>query len=140
MPYLPRPHPPGIAFAGAFSMPSMPLPTSRSLGAHVADVRSLLSTLAARREKTNADHQLARRVFVAFERLGQVDVRGLHFYVFDGAISVYGAVASSELRDDVLGALAALPGVRHITEHLQVAAPHKPRRAFSIRPVVFDSL
>lgn len=118
----------------------MPPATSHSLGARVADVRALLSSLAARREKTNRDHQLARRVFVAFERLGQVDVKGLHFYVFDGAVSVYGAVATSELRDDVLGALTALPGVRHITEHLQVANPHKPRRAFSIRPVVFDTL
>ena len=113
---------------------------SRTLSNRVADVRAVVSALTSRREKTNADRRIARRVFVTFERLGTVVTQGLHFYVFDGAVSVYGSVATPEVREDVLGALAALPGVRHITEHLQVRNPHKPRRAFTIRPVLFDSL
>lgn len=121
-------------------MPAMP-PTARpSLNARVADVRAVLASLASHREKTNADRRLARRVFVTFERLGTVVTQGLHFYVYDGAVSVYGAVATPEVRDNVLGALAALPGVRHITEHLQVRNPHTPRKAFTIRPVLLDSL
>jgi len=115
-------------------------PPLRPLRARVSDVRAVVSALSSRREKTNADRRLARRVFVLFERLGTVVTRGLHFYVFDGAVSVYGSVATPEVREDVLGALAALPGVRHITEHLQVRNPHTPRKAFTIRPVLFDSL
>ena len=113
---------------------------SKSLRSRVADVRTLVETLTARRDKTAADRQLSRRLFVTFERLGMVHTQGLHFYVFDGAVSVYGSVATPEVRDQVLAALTALPGVRQVTEHLQVANPHKPRKAFSIRPVHFDAL
>ena len=118
-------------------MPPTTPPSSPSFGARVADV---VASLASRREKTNADRHLARRVFVAFERLGAAVTQGLHFYVFDGAVSVYGAVATAEVRDDVLGALTTIPGVRQVTGHLQVRTPHKPRKAFTIRPVLFDSL
>lgn len=112
---------------------------SKSLRARAADVRSVVAKLKLRREKTDADSQIARRLFVAFERLGMVHTQGLHFYVFDGAVSVYGSVATPEVRDQVLSLITTMPGVRQVTEHLQVAHPHKPRKAFSIRPVLFDS-
>lgn len=119
------------------------MPTStppKSIRTRVADVRTLVASLTARREKTVSDQRIARRLFVSVERLGMVHTKGLHFYVFDGAVSLYGSVATPEVRDQVLALVTALPGVRQVTEHLQVANPHKPRKAFSIRPVHFDAL
>ena len=123
-------------------MPSMSptTPVSTALRSRASNVRALVATLAGRRQKTTTDRQIARRAFVLFERMGVVHTQGLHFYVFDGAVSVYGAVATPEVRDQVVAALGSIPGVRQLTEHVQVANPHKPRKAFSIRPVLFDSL
>lgn len=115
-------------------------PAPRSLRTRVADVRELVASLTSRRAQTVADQQIARRLFVTFERLGMVHTQGLHFYVFDGAVSIYGSVATPEVRDQVLNLITTLPGVRQVTEHLQIASPHKPRKAFSIRPILFDSL
>ena len=113
-------------------------PHRPSLSSRVSDVRTLLETLKTRRERTDADRKIATSVFVAFERLEREnDVQGLHFYVFEGAISVYGDVLTHEQREDVLRDLAALPGVRHVADHLRVA-DRRPR-PFTIRPVAFDT-
>jgi hypothetical protein len=92
-----------------------PLPASTS-----PNVRALLDALRQRRERTLADRALAERVFDAFESEEMPEVRGLHFYVFEGAISVYGAVASTAERDAVLGLLATISGATHIADHLTV--------------------
>lgn len=115
-------------------------PNRSSFSGRVSDVRSLLETLKTRRERTDTDRQIATSVFVAFERLEREnDVQGLHFYVFEGAISVYGNVLTHEQREDVLRDLAALPGVRHVADHLRVA-DRRPARPFTIRPVAFETL
>jgi hypothetical protein len=107
--------------------PSPPLP----------DVQGLLDTLRTRRERTEADRKIATSVFVAFERLGRMhDVEGLHFYVFEGVVSVYGDVLTHEQREGVLRDLAALPGVRRVADHLRVA-DRRPR-PFTIRPVALE--
>lgn len=123
-------------------METMPPTASfpKTLRTRVTDVGTLVASLKARREKSGSDHQIARRLFVSFERLGMVHTKGLNFYVFDGAVSVYGSVATPEVRDQVISMITGMPGVRQVTEHLQVVNPHKPRKAFSIRPVLFDSL
>jgi len=114
-------------------------PNRPSLSGRVSDVRALLETLRTRRERTETDRQIATSVFVAFERLEREnDVQGLHFYVFEGAISVYGNVLTHEQREDVLRDLAALPGVRHVADHLRVA-DRRPPRPFTIRPVAFET-
>jgi hypothetical protein len=101
-------------------------------------VRTLLETLRTRRTRTDADRQIATSVFVAFERFEREnDVQGLHFYVFEGAISVYGDVLTHEQRDHVLQDLAALPGVRHVADHIRVA--DRRLRPFTIRPVAFET-
>jgi hypothetical protein len=113
---------------------SLDRPPSRS---RTPDVRALLSTLKTKRDRTEADRQIATSVFVAFERLGRMhDVQGLHFYVFEGDVSVYGDVLTHEQRDGVLRDLRALPGVRHVADHLRVA--DRRRRSFTIRPVAFE--
>ena len=119
-------------------MPPTATPTP-SLRARAAEVRAVVAKLTARRDKTASDSQLARRLFVAFERLGVVHTKGLHFYVFDGAVTVYGSVETVQVRDQALALITSMPGVRQVTEHIQVAQPHTPRKAFSIRPVLFDT-
>ena len=105
----------------------------------LADVRTLLTTLKTRRDRTEADRRIATHVYIAFEKLGRTaDVHGLHFYVFEGAVSVYGDVLTHEQRDHVLMDLAALPGVRRVTDHLRVA-DRRPKRAFKIRPVALEA-
>ena len=114
-------------------------PNRSSFSGRVSDVRALLETLKTRRDRTETDRQIATSVFVAFERLEREnDVQGLHFYVFEGAISVYGNVLTHEQREDVLRDLAALPGVRHVADHLRVA-DRRPARHFTIRPVAFET-
>ena len=111
---------------------------SRPAPPRTPDVRALLDTLKVRRARTADDRKIAHSVYVAFERLGrQHDVADLHFYVFEGGVSVYGDVLTHEQRDGVLDDLAALPGVRHVADHLRVA-DRRPRRPFRIRPLALD--
>lgn len=106
--------------------------------ARLADVRALMATLKTRRDRTESDRRVATHVYIAFEKLGRTaDVQGLHFYVFEGAVSVYGDVLTHEQRDRVLLDLAALPGVRRVADHLRVA-DRRPKRPFTIRPVTLE--
>ncbi len=111
----------------------------RSEPTRASDVRALLATLQARQKQTERDRRIASHVFVAFERLRRSDVEGLHFYVFEGAVSVYGTVLTHEQHAAVLGDLGALPGVRRVTDHLQVK-DRRPKRPFTIRPVTFEAV
>lgn len=130
-----------MSFAEAPTMPSLPpaLTPDRLPSARIADVRALLATLKTRRDRTEADRRIATHVFIAFEKLGRTnDVQGMHFYVFEGAVSVYGNVLTHEQRDRVLADLIALPGVARVTDHLRVA-DRRPKRPFTIRPVSLDA-
>ncbi len=83
-------------------------------------VRTLVDGLKARRARTSDDRALAGRVRDAFEAPDAPHVHGLHLYVFDGAISVYGAVSTGGDRDAVMDALTGLPGATRIADHLTV--------------------
>ena len=120
----------------------LPMPPSSSPdrvpNARLADVRALMATLKTRRDRTESDRRVATHVYIAFEKLGRTaDVQGLHFYVFEGAVSVYGDVLTHEQRDRVLLDLAALPGVLRVADHLRVA-DRRPKRPFTIRPVTLE--
>ena len=118
-------------------VPPSPSP-DRFPTARLADVRALMATLKTRRDRTEADRRIATHVYIAFEKLGRTaDVQGIHFYVFEGAVSVYGDVLTHEQRDRVLLDLAALPGVRRVADHLRVA-DRRPKRPFTIRPVALE--
>ncbi|MDX1531098.1 MAG: BON domain-containing protein [Rhodothermales bacterium] len=102
----------------------MPAPTPPTASpSRLPNVRALLDKLRDRRARTDSDRFLARRLYVAFERLSaaEVAVQHLHFYVYEGAVSVYGIVPTEAKRDAVLSTVAALPGVARITDHLEVA-------------------
>ena len=130
-----------MPFVFLLHMPLVTSPSSsdRAPTSRLADVRSLLTTLKTRRDRTESDRRIATHVYIAFEKLGRiVDVGGLHFYVFEGAVSVYGDVLTHEQRDQVLMDLAALPSVRRVVDHLRVA-DRRPRRTFTIRPLTLDA-
>lgn len=80
---------------------------------------------AARR--TRQDQLIARRLRDTFEEdLAAADVRGLHFYVQDGTVTIFGTVRH-DLDRDLLRALAAeAPGVQGVELNLRVAAAEEP--------------
>jgi len=96
------------------------MPTPHPLPAGRPDVRALLDALQQRRARTQADRALAAAVREALDVAAPALVDGLHVYVFEGAISVYGAVGTYAERDEVLAVLAGLPGASHIADHLTV--------------------
>ena|SRR5690554_5181950 len=99
---------------------SAPPPRAPSRPPRLRNVQEALHVLRARRARTEADRLLAQRVYVAFERLAASLADGLHFYVFEGAISVYGTVGSYDERDEVVATLAAIPGGSRIDDHLEI--------------------
>ena len=130
-----------MPFVRLLHMPIVtPTPSSdRPPTTRLADVRALLTTLKTRRERTESDRRIATHVYIAFEKLGRTaDVHGLHFYVFEGAVSVYGDVLTHEQRERVLLDLAALPSVRRVADHLRVA-DRRPKPSFTIRPLTVEA-
>ncbi len=85
-----------------------------------SDVRALLEGLRERRARTALDRDIGKRVRDVMEGDLSPSVHGLHFYVFEGAVSVYGAVSTFADRDCVVTALAAVPGINQIADHLTV--------------------
>lgn len=88
-------------------------------------LESLIGLLRERRARTQEDRILAERLQGAFEGARAIDAAGLSFYVFEGAVSVYGPVTSVEVRDRVLDLLARTPGIRQITDYLTVTPVQK---------------
>lgn len=89
------------------------------------NVRHLLRSLRERKAQTDGDRLLAERLHALLEGEapppGTEAVQGLQVYVFEGMVTVYGRVGSFSLRDAVVTALAGIPGVRGITDCLQIA-------------------
>jgi hypothetical protein len=85
-----------------------------------AEIRRLVDGLRDRRGKSRADRELGGHVREVFEGPEAPFVTGLHFYIFEGAVSIYGAVANYADRDEVVAALAGVPGITQIADHLSV--------------------
>lgn len=92
-----------------------PLPSAQR-----TDIRRLVNGLRERRDKSRADRVIGGQVREVFEGSDAPGVFGLHFYVFEGAVSVYGAVATYDERDRVVSALAAVAGITQIADHLSI--------------------
>ncbi len=82
-------------------------------------LQSLVDRHQSHRARTTADRSLARRLRDGVRQSG-VDVKGLAFYVHDGAVSIYGAVADRPAREAVVTLAASQPGVRRIVDHLSI--------------------
>ena len=83
-------------------------------------LRALVDRHQAARAKTTADQSLARRLHDGMKASG-LTVLGLTVYVHDGAVSLYGTVATVQAREDVLALVTRVPGVRRIVDHLRLA-------------------
>ena len=92
------------------------MPTGAS--SHIDKASSVLRRIRALKARTYADRNLALSIQMLFE--AEDRLRGLNFYVCDGAVSVYGAVKSAADRDIVVQALSAINGIRRISEHLSL--------------------
>ena len=53
-------------------------------------------------------------------RASDLTVQGLTIYVHDGAVSLYGTVATAAVREQVLALVTHIPGVRRIVDHLRL--------------------
>ena len=82
-------------------------------------LRALVDRHQTHRARTTADRSLARRLRDSVRQSG-VTVAGLAFYVHEGAISIYGAVADAPTREAVVTLAASQPGVRRIVDHLRI--------------------
>ncbi|MEO1629721.1 MAG: hypothetical protein AAFU38_02995 [Bacteroidota bacterium] len=98
---------------------AMSVPSSSSRSPFAA-LRAFVDHLRSRRTRTRDDRTLARSLYLAFERGTDQRFKGLHFQVVDGVVTVYGSVQQDRDRDIVFGRVAALPGVRAVSDRLHV--------------------
>jgi len=76
--------------------------------------------------QTRTDTDLAYRLFEIFERdLSLAGIRGVHFYVQEGTVTLYGALPHALDRDLLVSFVRNIDGVVDVVEHLQLI----PRRA-----------
>ena len=85
-------------------------------------LRSVVESFQQRRTKTTADRSLARRLHDAV-RTAKLGVRGLAFYVHDGAVSIYGSLSDEATREALLCIVTRQPGVRRVVDHVRVEPP-----------------
>ncbi|HYE95906.1 MAG TPA: BON domain-containing protein [Rubricoccaceae bacterium] len=82
-------------------------------------IRALVRVLQERRARSSADRALARRLHDAFAA-ARLEVDGLSLYVHEGAVTLYGMVRTEAHREAVLTLVAQQPGLRRISDHLQL--------------------
>jgi hypothetical protein len=67
------------------------------------------------------DLLLSQRLFRSFERdLELAHMRGIHFYVKKGTVTLYGTIRHNLDRDLLVSLVAQIPGVIDVIEHLQI--------------------
>ena len=110
----------GMPFAPPFSVmtPAPSVSPDAPARTGLLKLRRLVGEVRERQRQTAADRTVA---LSCRDALSGEPVTGLQVYVYDGAVSVYGTVSSAEVRDTVLGRLAAVPGARSVKGQLQVA-------------------
>ena len=73
---------------------------------------------------TRRDRTLCRRLNRTIEHdLELAEVQGIHFYVQNGVVTLYGAVRHDLDRDLLTSLVRHVPGVKGVVGHLQVMAP-----------------
>ncbi|WP_457652005.1 BON domain-containing protein [Rhodocaloribacter sp.] len=74
--------------------------------------------------QTDRDRALARRLHANFERdLELADIYGIHFYVQNGVVTLYGVVRNELERDLLVSLVRQVPGVKGVVAHLQIVEP-----------------
>ena len=70
---------------------------------------------------TRRDETLCRRLCRTIEHdLELADIQGIHFYVQNGVVTLYGAVRHNLDRDLLTSLVRHVPGVKGVVPHLQV--------------------
>jgi len=83
--------------------------------------RHLRGNPARDMRQTVKDKVLAQRLFRTFERdLELAHMRGIHFYVKKGTVTLYGTIRHNLDRDLLVSLVAQIPGVSDVIEHLQI--------------------
>ncbi|GEM_PF-701858 len=71
--------------------------------------------------QTGRDLSLARRLYATFERdLKLAEIQGIHFYVQNGVVTLYGTVRTDLDRELLVSLVREIPGVKGVVAHLQL--------------------
>ena len=71
--------------------------------------------------QTARDLVLARRLFNTFERdLELAEIHGIHFYVQNDVVTLYGTVRHELDRELLISLVREIPGVKGVVAHLQL--------------------
>lgn len=71
--------------------------------------------------QTTSDFNLARRLYNTFERdLELAEIHGIHFYVQNGVVTLYGTVRHELDRDLLMSLVREMSGVKGVVTHLQL--------------------
>jgi|GEM_PF-2509629 len=72
---------------------------------------------------TLRDRMLAGRLRAAVNRdLTHAQLSGIHFYTYEGVVTIYGSVRHELDRDLLVTFVRQVPGVRNVVEHLRIGA------------------
>ncbi len=83
--------------------------------------RRLQRTPARDSRQTLKDRALAYRLFHTFERdMELASVRGIHFYVQNGTVTLYGTIRHELDRTLLVSMVRQITGVKGVVEHLQI--------------------
>lgn len=86
--------------------------------------RRLYRNRTPQQRRTEKDEQLAQRLLVAFESdLEQASTGGIHFYVKDATVTLYGVARHALDRDLIVSFVERFAGVRRVISHLHLAHP-----------------
>lgn len=71
--------------------------------------------------QTTSDYKLSRRLFGMFERdLELAEIQGIHFYVQNGVVTLYGTVRHELDRELLMSLVREMSGVKGVVTHLQL--------------------
>ena len=71
--------------------------------------------------QTLKDRALVLRLIQIFERdMALADLHGIHFYVRDANVTLYGTIRHELDRDLIVSLVRQIPGVKEVVPHLQI--------------------
>lgn len=91
-------------------------------------IRSLRRRVGASRQRdarqTAKDQTLSKRLYNTFERdLELAEIHGIHFYVQNGVVTLYGTVRHELDREMLVSLVREIAGVQGVVAHLQLVEP-----------------
>ena len=117
-----------LRIVSAYEQPRREFPQGLSLSVFYMKVftleqltRRLRATPTRDTRRTLKDKALAQRLHRTFERdLELANVRGIHFYVKNSVVTLYGAIRHELDRALIVSLVKQIDGVEGVEEHLQI--------------------